>query len=134
MDRRDSFRRWWREDTRRMLIIVEEGLDDGADIVLPAKFEVCETCGGHGTHVNPSIDAHGISADEFAEDPDFAEDYFAGRYDVPCVECNGRNVALVVDRDAAEKTCPAHLEAWDERIDSEAVYAAEVAAERRMGA
>ncbi len=42
------------------------------------KWEVCGTCNGRGSHVNPSIDSNGISAEEFAEDPDFQDDYLAG--------------------------------------------------------
>ena len=59
---------------------------------MPAVYEVCETCGGKGKHVNPAIDGHGISAEEMHEDPDFAEDYFSGVYDVPCEECGGRGL------------------------------------------
>lgn len=51
---------------------------------IPAKYEVCSTCDGRGQYVNPAIDEHGITADEFAEDPDFAEDYHRGTFDVTC--------------------------------------------------
>lgn len=56
------------------------------------KWEVCGTCEGHGRHVDPSIDACGISREDFDNDPDFEEDYFGGRYDVSCYECDGRRV------------------------------------------
>ena len=42
-------------------------------LTVPAKFEVCPTCRGRGKHVNPNIDDRGISAEDFEEDPDFAE-------------------------------------------------------------
>lgn len=130
MDRRESFRRWYVEDEARMRITVEEGMSDGSDIVLPATFEVCETCDGRGSHVNPSIDSHGISPEEFAEDPDFAEDYFSGVHDVGCAECGGKRVVLAVDRERAD---PAHLKAWDDAVEYHHHAAAQEAYERRMG-
>src|SRR5690242_11130025 len=66
-------------------------------INLPAVAEVCDRCRGHGKHVNPNVDGHGISPEEFAEDPDFKEAYFAGRYDVRCEECRGEKVVWVID-------------------------------------
>jgi len=72
---------------------------DGDELVLelPAKFEVCGTCRGAGTHVNPSIDGNGISPEEFAEDPDFEEAYFRGDYDVTCQTCHGNRVVATAD-------------------------------------
>lgn len=72
--------------------------DEGSEIhVFPARYEVCRTCDGKGKHVNPSIDAHGISRDEFDDDPGFEEDYFSGVYDVECYECHGRRVVPKID-------------------------------------
>jgi hypothetical protein len=59
------------------------------------KFEVCPRCEGRGKHVNPAIDGHGLSAEDFDQDPDFREDYFSGVYDVPCYECKGDRVVKV---------------------------------------
>jgi hypothetical protein len=42
--------------------------------------------------VNPSIDSHGLSREDFDQDPDFEEDYFSGVYDVPCYVCSGARV------------------------------------------
>jgi len=53
---------------------------------------VCSSCHGHGKYVNPAIDSHGISVDEFYEDPEFAGAYMSGVYDVRCDECQGENV------------------------------------------
>lgn len=58
------------------------------------KREVCPTCGGIGTHTNPSVDCGGISGSEFDDDPEFAREYFRGTLDVPCYECNGERVIL----------------------------------------
>lgn len=79
--------------------------NDGDEIFveLPAKYEVCPTCDGKGKHVNPSIDCGGLSGEDFAEDPEFAENYFSGFYDVCCYECNGKRVVPEIDEEACEK-------------------------------
>jgi len=100
------------------------------EVTVKIVWEVCPTCDGRGSHVNPSIDSHGISAEEFADDPDFAESYFAGHYDVPCYECSGERVIAALDR---EHTDPAIIKAYDDRLQWEHDYALEVEAERRFG-
>jgi hypothetical protein len=94
------------------------------------EWDVCGTCNGRGKHVNPSIDAHGISADEFYEDPDFAEDYHRGVYDVQCYECGGRTTSPVIDM---KRTSEETIEFMNRWFEDEASYRREVAAERRMG-
>lgn len=91
------------------------------------KYDVCPTCRGKGVHVNPSVDCNGITAEDFAEDPDFAEDYFRGVYDVPCAECGGARVVPVPIDDEV-------LERYHKILADEAAYQAMRAAERRMGA
>ena len=78
--------------------------EDGEKVELPWKWEVCDLCGGNGTHVNPSLDAGGLS-DDCADDEDFMDDYMAGAYDVPCNSCQGRRVVPGVD----EKNCSEEL-------------------------
>ena len=60
------------------------------------KFILCPVCEGRGTTVNPSIDANGITGSEWAEmcheDPDFAEEYWSGSYDITCRACDGKRV------------------------------------------
>lgn len=119
----------------------------------PAKFEVCDLCNGKGSHVNPSIDAGGISEDdEFWEDDqddeyewdDEASDaynkkmssrYARGDYDVPCNQCGGKRVVLGIDRDACtrSKELTAALAEYDEFLEDAEEFAAEQRAERRMG-
>lgn len=72
---------------------------DGTEVEydLPARFEVCTRCQGAGSHVNPSIDGNGLTHEDFAEDPDFAESYFRGDYDVQCSVCKGTRVVPVPD-------------------------------------
>ncbi len=101
--------------------------------VVPVKYAVCETCEGRGTHVNPSIDAHGIGAEEWANDWDDEEReaYHSGRYDVSCAECKGVRVVEVLDEERAESEVIAAWNQWQR--DSWSSYA-ESEAERRMGA
>lgn len=130
MDRRESNHRWYsRFNESNMTIVVYE--DDEAEFTIPARYEVCETCEGKGSHVNPSIDSHGISSEEFAEDPDFAESYFRGDYDVACNECGGRRVAAVPDWDALNEETKRKVEkAIEDYYQTEREYEAE----RRWGA
>jgi hypothetical protein len=53
---------------------------------------VCPVCEGEGKTVNPNIDCNGLTAEDFRDDPDFAEDYMNGMYDVSCGACNGLRV------------------------------------------
>ena len=48
----------------------------------------CSVCNGTGSHVNPSIDANGLSSID-QEDPDFMDNYRSGVYDVVCNNCGG---------------------------------------------
>lgn len=108
-----------------------EDSEAGSDAVtVRCRAEVCGTCGGRGHHVNPAIDADGLSAEDFAEDPDFAEEYTGGTYDVPCYECRGSTTVLVADESANAPEVLAALAAWRR---SEASYRRERAAELRYG-
>jgi hypothetical protein len=69
-------------------------IDEETDELPPTKLAksawvICDLCHGEGTHVNPSIDAGGLSREDFDDDPDFAEGYQRGDYDVTCVRCGG---------------------------------------------
>jgi hypothetical protein len=98
MDHRDRAAiagKWYAKfDDERMVAIVEHTNDEGeeVEVAVHCVFGVCGTCNGRGKHVNSSIDAHGITPEEFAEDPDFRQSYFRGDYDVPCNECGGQRV------------------------------------------
>jgi RecJ-like exonuclease len=90
---------WWnRIDERRMvaIILVDDGEGCETEVEIPIEFDVCDTCEGKGTHVNPSIDAHGITEDEWGQwDSDEQEFYMSGGYDVECHECAGKRVIPV---------------------------------------
>jgi hypothetical protein len=97
---------------------------------LPTHWEICPVCQGEGKHVNPAIDAGGISGETFAEDPEFAEDYMSGVYDVVCNHCNGRTTVRAVDWDAMSEE---DQKAFQEQLDEEAYSHAEHMAEIRAG-
>ncbi len=61
---------------------VEPARDDQGEWV------ICPDCEGDGKH-DPDAFAGGFTQDDFDEDPDFRESYFAGAYDVPCARCDG---------------------------------------------
>lgn len=98
-------------------------------VSLPSKTIVCPDCNGKGSYVNPNIDGNGINPEEFREDPDFAESYFSGLYDVACDGCKGRNVVEVVDE---SKLSPKMLERYHRALELEAADRREELAERRM--
>lgn len=93
---RDYYEDEWLED-------YEEG-QEPAEIRIPIKWVVCPCCDGRGSYVNPGVDSHGLSADDFYEDPEFAEDYWRGNYDVTCDTCRGQRVVpSPANKDDAEK-------------------------------
>lgn len=95
-------------------------------IELPWRWEVCPVCDGKGTHVNPAIDCGGLTGEDFADDPDFCHDYFAGAYDQPCNHCGGRTTVPVPDE---MRMTPEQLQAYEQHLRDEAEYAAERRAE-----
>jgi hypothetical protein len=106
-------------------------------VVWPCKMVDCETCGGKGRHVDPRIDACGLSHEDFDEDPDFEEGYFRGDFDVTCYECKGAKQVSAIDTDRMH---PEDLAVYNEwlawRDEMEADLAsdwAERAAEMRAG-
>ena len=118
---RETMPSGWSADHRRMVLI-----DDHEGLEYRAEYVVCVVCNGRGSHVNPAIDSQGLSSEDFAQDPDFAEGYFSGVYDVQCSGCLGRRVALwPLDEDGEA----AYLDAWQVAEDSRAEYEAE----RRFG-
>ena len=112
-------------------ILFETEGDDGVITVhwLKTRWEVCGTCDGEGRHVNPSIDASGITDTEWAEwEPDDRMMYTSGAYDQTCNECKGKRVVPVVDETdpMAKAYDKFRQECWDDARES--------AAERAMGA
>jgi hypothetical protein len=104
--------------------------DDEEEVEVPVKLEVCPTCEGRGKHVNPSIDAGGLSRDDFDEDPDFREEYMSGMYDVSCYECSGKRVVPVIDEDHCDAAILKRIHAKQEEDED---FRRLQEAERRMG-
>ena len=101
---------------------------------VPVHYEVCDLCRGRGKHVNPSIDCGGITAEDFDYDPEFETHYYYGTYDTHCYGCDGEKVVPEIDSwefltDEQRKL----VEALRQQQEDDAMYEAEVAAERRMG-
>lgn len=111
-------------------ITVWDDEDNELIIELAWRYEVCPTCEGRGTHVNPSIDSGGLTREDFDADPDFHDSYMSGMYDVTCYQCGGKRVVPSVDWD---KLSPEHAELYEKHLREEEAYAREVAWERRMG-
>jgi hypothetical protein len=105
--------------------------ETGDEVVhrLPARFEVCGRCEGRGKHVNPAIDAHGLTREDFESDPDFEDAYFSGRYDIACVKCLGLRVVPVVDE---ARCAPEVLQRYMEDRRLAAKWDAEDRATQRM--
>ena len=129
-----SDRRWWNTISadRHTATITREFEDENGDLCdeeveVAVRWEICPTCNGRGSHVNPSIDCDGLTGSDFAEDPDFAESYMEGLYDQPCNECHGDHVVPVCDDEAINN------EIEERRTELQRMRLEEMA-ERRMGA
>ena len=96
-DRADSYR-WWdqiSQDRRKVTLrfgYPDEDLEEVEQKWYHIEWIVCSLCEGRGEYVNPSIDSHGLSREDFDEDPEFRSDYFRGVYNMPCELCKGRAV------------------------------------------
>lgn len=123
-------------DEKRMVatILIYDDDDEETLVEVPVRFVVCPTCDGKGSHVNPSIDAGGLTAEDFHDDPDFAEDYMSGTYDVSCYECGGQRVVPEIAEDRLSPDQKAAVESLYERLRWEAEDRATERAERAMGA
>jgi hypothetical protein len=100
-------------DEQKMVIRWETENDEGEPVTheFPARFEVCPTCEGRGTHVNPSIDASGYYPDE--DDDDIGYDYASSA----CGTCHGKRVVLEIDRRACELSILLAYDAYLDELD-----------------
>jgi hypothetical protein len=93
-----------------------------------SPWVICTLCRGEGHHVNPSIDAGGLSADDMNDDPDFAEGYRRGDYDVSCARCGGsgkvREAELAAIHEREHANAQRRREAAREDGDAEGYYSA----------
>jgi len=108
-----------------------KAIEDGEDLVWPVVkrssiWEICDVCGGDGSHVNPAIDCGGISQDDFYDDPDFADSYFSGAFDQQCQTCSGTGKVRVPARGEDDS-----FTGWvDSEHEKDVEYAYESARER----
>ena len=125
--------RWWTLINSFTATSEDSHYDSNENVVIkagegiPVRFVVCNVCQGRGTYVNPAIDSHGLTRDDFDADPDFYEDYRAGVYNIRCEGCEGRATIPVPTNEMHVNALSATQEGIDE-VD--AIYEAE----RRMGA
>jgi hypothetical protein len=82
---------WW-ESIENLTAILKDRTEDGKRQSVRFVYEVCPLCNGKGSHVNPSIDASGLTSEDFYNDPEFFEDYRSGVYNIPCNLCSGLRV------------------------------------------
>jgi len=117
---------WWKSYNEDILQAeAKEGIFD--EDVIAFEFIVCPTCRGKGSYVNPSIDSHGITSDEWNEwEPEERSDYMSGAYDVICGCCGGKRVV-------PEPIEEDQIKQLQEHFNELAEYEAERESERRMG-
>ena len=106
--------------------------DEDMEVEIPSKYDVCHRCEGRGTHVDPRIDGNGLTREDFAEDPDFAEDYFNGVYDTTCYECKGLRVVKVPNLERCKLSHRMALNIHDRQEAQRAQWDREDAYTRRM--
>ena len=140
MDRRDHTNsyRWWNEVSpdRRKVTLREGFLEDLEEVEKKwyhIKWVVCTMCQGRGEYVNPSIDSHGLTREDFDEDPDFKEDYISGVYNMSCELCGGRAVEPEFDEDY-NVDAKELIQARDKFLNMLQGWDAEEEMERSMGA
>ena len=129
---RAASQRWWSWHNGREAEMDDytKGEDEDGEpiqVQIPIEMQVCPTCDGRGCYVNPSIDSHGLSQEDFDSEPGFYENYRSGVYDIRCEHCQGENVipwpTQAEDRKRVDEWLGT-IEAWD----------ADAEMERRMGA
>lgn len=140
MDRRDhtDSYRWWNEvSPDRRKVTLRDGFDEDLEEVekkwYHIKWVVCTMCQGRGEYVNPSIDSHGLTREDFDEDPDFKEDYISGVYNMSCELCGGRAVEPEFDEDY-NVDAKELIQARDKFLNMLQGWDAEEEMERSMGA
>jgi hypothetical protein len=112
--------------------VYNEELDDYEDKEVNAQWIICRKCQGEGKIVNPAIDGNGLSAEDFAQNPDFKEDYMNGVYDIPCPECSGSGKILEPDPIGEEQE--KLVELWLENRREVAEMRQQEEQERKYGA
>ena len=103
----------------------------------PARWEICESCHGNGTHGNPAFDGLSLNDEIFMDDLDFLDEYLhTDKYDVLCEECDGSGKVLIEDYDACTEQQKKELDiyALENEDDGSWIPGYGCPAERAMGA
>lgn len=112
---------------------VEHPDHDGSDhIWVTGRMEVCQECGGTGSHVRKDLDDSAM-VDAMREDgnEEGLRAYFNGAFDERCTVCDGANVVLAPDPDSVPDWAQDAIDSWNQsRWESEEISRQE----RRMGA
>ncbi len=119
--------------TKMIIRVTMTDDDEETSFPVPAKWEICDRCGGEGHHVNPAVDGHGISAEEWEQDwdDDSREAYFAGRYDVACEAGCEDGKVRVPDHAKASDEERAAIRDWERSQADQRRWDAEDRATRR---
>jgi hypothetical protein len=112
----------------------DETLPEGDEFTvnLPAKWEICGTCEGHGRALKSSLRGAVYTQSDFEEDPDLRDhvrDVQRGVYDDMCEECRGSGKVLEVDEESIR---PDLRERYLAHMEEEYEYEATCRAERAM--
>jgi len=106
--------------------------EEGIEIEVPTRYEVCQECGGEGKTDHPAF-SNGITSDEW-NGPDWDEEsqqnYLSGAYDVVCSRCDGLRVEVVPYFDKMDKKT---MRLWEEKEQAEYDYHLQCEAERKFG-
>lgn len=115
-------------DARQMKFEFER--DDGELVDVPATYEVCRQCDGHGSH---SLALGAITEEDRDRDwsPDEWDGYVRGDYDQTCEVCGGKRVEAVLDRKRVSAELLRQIDDAQRSLDE--CYEME-AMERRYGA
>lgn len=94
--------------------------EQGLEVRLPSKRDMCPTCEGEGTTVFGRMrgDAAVFTQEDFEEDPDLAENLENGVYDKECPHCKGTRVVDTVDEERLEKENPELFKQWRYHVES----------------
>lgn len=82
--------------------------EDNGTAGIRYEITLCEACDGSGTE---TLRGCVFTAEDMADDPDFAEDYATGFYDTDCSECAGKGRYYVL-AEYASPEAHAHYTEW----------------------
>jgi hypothetical protein len=96
---------------------IDDGESEPVEVQLPAQWVICDCCFGEG---KSSAHLGSFSQEQMNEDPDFAEDYRAGAYDVPCRNCGGTGkIKEVIEMQCTTSEFKRALELMYEKVQYE---------------